>query len=552
MDEMIPARKITPGERRWVLGFAALFLLVTSLPYLLGFSAQGQDTVYTGFVFGVEDGNSYIAKMLNGAYGAWKFTSAHSAYPQAGAWIFPLYLWLGKLASPPGLHEQLTAIFHLFRLGAALLALLATYDFLAFFIADIRLRRFGLALAALGSGLGWILVMLGQESWLGSLPLDFYSPEAFGFLGLYGIPHLALARALLLWALLVYLRAVQASAGGDQSRPAGAALRLGILWLLTGLAQPLTMAVLGAVLIWHLAGLAAWQIALGRRGLAVDWTRWRGLASLVIAAGILPGIFLLYNLWVSYSDPYVRAWTEQNLIHSPHPFHYILAYGLLLPYAVWGGRRLLRADAWCGWLLPGWIILFPLLAYIPLDLQRRLTEGVWVAWITLAMLTIEGLADQPTRRRWATLPLWLLFPSAVLLLISGVLAVSRPNAPLFRPRDEVRLFEFMQSQAQSGEVVLAAYESGNPMPAWAPVRVLAGHGPESIHLSELKPQVEAFYAAQTAEAQRLDLIRRFEVGYVFWGPAERALGEWDPSQAAYLQPVYESGEYRLFQVAGSP
>jgi hypothetical protein len=551
MDEMIPAPRKTTGERRWVLGFAALFLLVTSLPYLLGYWTQGQEYVYTGFVFGVEDGNSYIAKMLGGAYGAWKFTSAHSAYPQPGVWIFPLYILLGKLASPPGLHEQLVAIFHLLRLGVVLLALLATYDFLAFFVTEVRLRRFGLALVAFGSGLGWLLVMFGRETWLGSLPLDFYSPEAYGFLGLFGIPHLALARALLLWALLIYLRAF-GIAGDHQKLLTGATLRLCLLWLLIGLAQPLTMAVLGAVLIWHLAGLAVWQIVRQRRGFGVDWGRWRRLAGMVGVAGILPGIFLLYNLWISYSDPYVRAWTEQNLIRSPHFLHYVLAYGLLLPYAVWGGRRLLRADVWTGWLLIGWIILFPLLAYIPLDLQRRLTEGVWVAWIVLAMLALEGLTDQTSRRRWVSLPLFLLFPSVLLILASGLLAASRPGVPLFRPRDEVRLFEFLQSQAQPGSVVLAAYETSNPLPAWGPVRVLIGHGPESIHLAELRPQVESFFASSTSDAQRLDLVRRFDISFVLWGPTERALGDWLPAQAAYLQPVYQSGAYQLFKVVGSP
>jgi hypothetical protein len=547
------ASKISPAERRWVLGFAGLFLLLTSLPYLLGFSVQGQDFVYTGFVFGVEDGNSYIAKMLSGTFGAWKFTSSHSAYPQTGMWIYPLYIILGKLASPPALHEQLVALFHLLRLGAVLLALLATYDFLAFFVSDIRLRRFGLALVALGGGLGWMLVVLGRQSWMGSLPLDFYSPEAFGFLGLYGLPHLALGRAFLLWALLVYLRAVRAASDG-KSRLPGAALRLCGLWLLAGLAQPLTMAVLGAVLIWHLAGLAVWQITRRDGGQAVDWARWRRLAGMVIAAGILPGLFLLYNIWVSYADPYARAWTAQNLIHSPHPVHYLLAYGLLLPYAVWGGRRLLKADVWTGWLLPGWIVLFPLLAYAPLDLQRRLTEGVWVAWITLAMLALEGmiLPAQASRRRWAALPLWLLFPGAVLLLAGGLLAVNRPNVPLFRPKDEVQLFEYLQAQAPPGAAVLAAYETSNPMPAWAPVRVLIGHGPESIHLAELRPQVEAFYTFGMTDQQRLELIRRFDVRYVFWGPAERALGDWSPSQAAYLQQVYQSGAYQLFQVIGRP
>lgn len=545
---------ITFAERRWVLGFAALFLLLTSLPYLLGFSVQGDDFVYTGFVFGVEDGNSYIAKMLGGAYGSWKFFSSHSAYPQAGVWIFPLYILLGKLAAPPGLHVQLVALFHLLRLGAALLALLATYDFLSFFIAEIRFRRLGLALAVLGGGLGWLLVLSGQQSWLGTLPVDFYSPEAFGFLSLFGLPHLALARAFLLWALLVYLRAVRADLVEDQRRLAGVAVRLAGLWLLIGLAQPLTMLVLGAVLVWHLAGLAAWQILRQVRRQAVDWPRWRRLAVTVLMAGILPGIVVLYNAWISYKDPYVSAWTAQNLIHSPNPLHYVLAYGLLLPYAFWGGKRLLSADAWTGWLLPGWIVLFPLLAYAPLGLQRRLPEGVWVAWVALAMLALEGLAQTAgaARRRWAALPLWLLFPSTALLLMGGLLAVSRPNTPLFRPGDEVRLFEYLQSQAPPATVVLAAYETSNPLPAWAPVRVLIGHGPESIHLSQLRPQVEAFFAPQTPDAQRLDLIRRFNVRYVFWGPAERALGGWSPAQAAYLQPVYQSGEYQLFQVVESP
>jgi uncharacterized membrane protein len=114
------------------------------------------------------------------------------------------------------------------------------------------------------------------------------------------------------------------------------------------------------------------------------------------------------------------------------------------------------------------------------------------------------------------------------------------------------VFEYLQSQAGVSEVVLAAHATGNPLPAWAPVRVVIGHGPESINHTELEPQVAAFYAADTPDAQRLELIRQFDVRYVFWGPAERKLGDWSPSQAGYLWPVYQSGEYQLFQVAENP
>jgi hypothetical protein len=263
---------------------------------------------------------------------------------------------------------------------------------------------------------------------------------------------------------------------------------------------------------------------------------------------------MLYNAWVSYSDPYVHAWATQNRIHSPNPAHYLLAYGLLLPYAIWGGRRLLRAHPWTGWLPVGWALLFPVLAYAPVEIQRRLTEGVWVAWVTLAMATLDSLPlpAQASRRRWMTLPLWLLFPSTVLLLAGGLQAVSHPGPPLFRPKDEVAVFEFLQSQVEVSEVVLAAYETSNALPAWAPVRVIVGHGPESLNKAELEPRVTAFYAVGTSNAQRLELIRQFDVRYVFWGPAERDLGGWSPNQAGYLRPVYQSGEYQLFHVADNP
>jgi hypothetical protein len=150
------------------------------------------------------------------------------------------------------------------------------------------------------------------------------------------------------------------------------------------------------------------------------------------------------------------------------------------------------------------------------------------------------------------LPMWLLFPSTAMLLVGGVLAVRSPSAPLFRPQDEVRVFEYLQSQEEVNKVVLTAYETGNALPAWAPVRVVIGHGPESVKLAELEPQVRAFYTADTLDIQRMDLIRQFDVRYVLWGPAERALGSWSPYQADYLHPVYQSGTYQLFQVVETP
>lgn len=553
-------------------------MLVTTIPYLLGYAAQGESYRFSGFVFGVEDGHSYIAKMVSGWAGDWLFRSPYSAYPQSGLAFYLPYLLLGKLADPPALHEQLVALFHIFRIGAGMLAIFATYDFLAYFVRQVHLRRFGLILVSLGGGMGWLFILIQNSGWLPApawmtdqwvnrMPLDFISPEAFGFLGLFGLPHLAAARALLLWALLAYLKLIESvlGEGGAKTEKRARrfdagwrhALRLALLWLCAGLFQPLTLLIVGVVISVHQAGIILWAFITRKRDssrisahqisrMPWDSLKMRRLLLHLAAAALLPGAFLIYNFLVSQFDPYAKAWSTQNWIPSPHPLHYLLAYGLLLPYAWIGGQRLLKANLRDGWFLVGWILVFPALAYIPLGLQRRLTEGIWVAWCTLALAGVDLAPVGSKRRSWTLAPLALVFPSSLALLIGGAMTALKPAPPLFLPAGQVRAYEHLQAEVEPGAVVLSAYQSANSLPAWAPVRVLVGHGPESIHSSDLRPQVERFFQSETLDRERLDLIARFNIRYLFWGPEERALGGWSPANANYLELFYPLEQVQVY------
>jgi len=124
--------------KRWLWGFALLTILVTSIPYLIGFAKAGSDWVFTGFVFGVEDGNSYIAKMLSGAAGDWLFCTPYTTQAQNGFLAFLPYILLGKLAGGGALHEQLVVLFHLFRVAGVILYVFATYDFCRIFLHEKR------------------------------------------------------------------------------------------------------------------------------------------------------------------------------------------------------------------------------------------------------------------------------------------------------------------------------------------------------------------------------------------------------------------------------
>jgi hypothetical protein len=530
--------------RRWALAFAIAVMLVTSIPYLLGFTAQGDGWRFTGFVFAVEDGNSYIAKMLGGSAGAWLFRTPYTADPQRGVLAFLPYLLLGKLAAPTGLHEQLVAIFHIFRMAAGCLVLLATYDFLAFFLDDERLRRWGLVMAALGGGLGWVLLLIGRDMWMGSMPLEFYSPEAFGFLALYGIPHLAAARAAMLWGLLFYLRATMP--GGQPGWHA--VLKAGVCWLVAALFQPLTALVMGMVFGVHLLALGLSNLWKQRRMQGADWEGWRRAVRFVLLAFIFPAPFLVYNTLAFSLDPYLKTWTAQNLILSPSVTHYLLAYVLLLPFLPLGARNLLREKSWAGWMLIAWVLAFPLLAYAPVNLQRRLVEGVWLALVVISAYSVRSERQPGVSWRSYQLTSLLIFPSTIILLAIGFLASSRPSTPLFHPAQETAAYEYLAEIATPGSVVLASYPTGNALPAWAPVRVLIGHGPESAYLKNLQPRLQRLFRTETEDEERRAFLGEFRISYLYYGPAEMSLGGWDPDTAAYLENIYEQGPYTIYRV----
>jgi hypothetical protein len=141
----------------------------------------------------------------------------------------------------------------------------------------------------------------------------------------------------------------------------------------------------------------------------------------------------------------------------------------------------------------------------------------------------------------------LLFPSTLLLLFGGMNASLKAASPAFIPADQAAVFEQLGKSAAPGSTVLASYPTANALPAWAPLRVLAGHGPESAKLAELQPRVEAFYQTGALDAERRGLIDEFRIDYVFYGPEERALGGWTPDQSQYLL-LAQQGEYAVYQI----
>lgn len=529
---------VARSEKRWLVCFAAIVLAITTLPYLIGYFTQGTSWLFSGFVFGVQDGNSYIAKMLSGANGAWLFKTPYTAYPQVGFLSFLPYLLLGKLTTPPAQHEQLVALFQIFRWVAGLFFIVSSYYFVSIFVEDLKLRRLATAVICLGGGLGWIFALGGQFLWKANLPLEFYSPETFGFLSLFGLPHLAMARALMLLGLRRFLLNTDFSVRS--------VIKSGWPWLAIGFFQPLT-AVTGLSLIavyLLLAGL----LVLAKKGVhfnfdLADWKK--SFMNALIAVGFSAPL-VVYTFIAFLVDPFLKGWAQQNIILSPPPGDYLLAFGELLPFALVGVYVAFKQSDIKPFFLLAWVLAFPVMAYAPYNLQRRLPDGIWVSIVCLAMMGYVIL--KPGWRRVAIIAFASSFLTTLLLFSGSINAVLSPSSQLFIASDEVAAFRVLPTTASSKSVVLASFDTSNALPAWANVETLTGHGPESINFRVINPEVEQFFMDTTSDQDRLDLIHTFNIGFVIWGPNEKALGQWNPNYDNFLTKIYENAEYSVFKV----
>lgn len=543
---------ISRHEWRRVIIYTLAIIAVTSIPYLMGWANQGQDWRFSGFVFGIDDGFSYLGKMRLGARGILDFYLFYTPEAHSGAPLILLpYLLPGRLVGlftpeqSPALTSVLTLVFHLMRVVFDILLIAVLYRFIARFLHSPRTRFLALVLATLGGGLGWLLTLMGQGNWLGSAPADFFIPEGFSFLILFGIPHLALARAALLAGLLIV---INGKAHEKNVRPTSGILA-GICWLLVGLAVPFYLAIIYCILgTW---GLAAW---IGQRRFP------RRLALIgAIGAGMTLPLFIYYAVIFS-RNPAFAQWSAQNRLPSPHPLHYIAAYVLLVIPAVIGARwawrkvhdqEFRRVNSLPYALLIGWPLVAPLLVYLPINVQRRMAEAVIVP---LAILTAVGLRFLARQPRWKIIQRPVLIGTmltSLMLFLAFLAPTVVPARPVFQPQAEIQAFDWLNQNAETDAVVLAAFDSGNVLPAYTHLRPFVGHGPETMFATEKTALAERFFSGQMTREERAALYVEFHIQFIFYGEIERDMagkGETIPAWAGDGSLIYDEAGYQIYRL----
>ncbi len=320
-----------------------------------------------------------------------------------------------------------------------------------------------------------------------------------------------------------------------------------VCWLIVGLCVSFYLAILYCI-------LGAWGIA--------AWVKQRHFPTALFVRAVIPAaitlpLFLYYTLAFT-RNPAFAEWSAQNLLASPPPLQYLFAYLPIGLLAIVGVRRLWVGSRFSP-LLIGWVLIVPILVYLPINVQRRTSEAVIVPLAILAAAGLRLLYERGIPRLVLGVWVGVTLLTSLFLLLGGFLAAGTPARPLFRPAAEIAAFNWLDQHSQPGEIVLSAVETGNVIPAWTHLRVYMGHGPETLNWQFKTTRLEYFYADSMSAAERADFFAHpcgitftcaGSIRYVLWGPLERALApDDDPAWAASLTPIYDADGYVIYSTS---
>lgn len=512
---------VSASEWRWVIIISGLLVALTLIPYAwaLGSNDDDHGWQFMGMLSNPHDGATYLSKIEQGRRGDWLFHLRYTPEPHNGAGFNTIYLFLGHTARITGLSNLL--VFHLARVATSLFMFISLYQLGATVWVRLRPRRLFFTLIAIGSGLGWLLVLFDPDR----LAADMNIPEAFPFYAAYTNPHFPLSIAVLALLasayLVVFRRGYEKKPGGSVPSMDNGGLGIMLLSMLLALIQPFALIPIGGALVLYVLVRAYLT-----RSLPVHELRWASMLW-------MPAIpFAVYYIAVFEFNDVMAAFNRQNQTPSPAPYLYLVGYGLLLVIAIPGLARAVRRFERDGdQLMLLWLVLNIIGLYAPFNLQRRLTMGLIIPLVYFGVRALEDYWFYKIARNWRVPAMIALIvfivPSNILVLgIPLVGVVGDPDsgleAGMLLESDYWHAFQWFDKNGDPDAVVLAAPNVSLWIPAYSDQVVVYGHDYETVPNETRKEQVMAWYRGEDCTTLLSDQVP-FEVRYIVEGPREKAL-----------------------------
>jgi hypothetical protein len=513
----------------WILTASIIILLWGSIPTWAGHQLENQDLRFRGIYFDTQDYAVHIATMEAGRQGEWAYQFRFTTEPHRPAYIRLFYMALGHVSRWLRLPSEST--YHLARLLLGMGALLALYRLMQQIFADRFWARTAFLLAAIGSGLGWLQLILDWSP--GPItPIDFWLIDDYVFFSLSIFPHFAFVTAAICMALNWWLEFLEEPNWKKVALITSTAI-------LVQFVNPIAFATIDVSFVG---------------GTLFSWWRSRKIAMTDIAAISVIAIAQLplvaYNFLVLSNDPLWSQFTTQNQTLSPPPIYYVWGFALFWIPALAGAIIAFRGKKNALGASIFWIVCGFALAYTPVYIQRRFLQNITIPLAILATVGLIRLFEIAATRsiaitRWrSSLVLLFIFLTSISSLQLGLSQIAylqtRPTN-LFYPASLDNAIRWFRENAHYNDFVLASEQTSQVLAQKAGLRAYMGHEMETLRYKDKMGEVEAFFQGELPE------LASRPIKWIVYGPLERQLGpEFDAP--VNLELVYDSQDLQIYQV----
>ncbi len=118
--------------------------------------------------------------------------------------------------------------------------------------------------------------------------------------------------------------------------------------------------------------------------------------------------------------------------------------------------------------------------------------------------------------------------------------------PYFIHQQEIEALEWLRKNSRPGEGVFSGDQMGNLFPAFSGNKVFTGHYCLTPDYQEKLKTVKAFWDQNNVSLNRMELLRKQGIQYVYQGVEEKAMGSYDPSRE--FPVIFSNNRSNLYRV----
>lgn len=546
---------ITKKEWRFVAVFCLAIILITSIPYLVGFFSAKEGFTYNG-LRALSPGDfpvyySYIDQVKNGEFFVKNlFTSEQQDIGTFNVW----WTWVGLMARFFNLPSALA--FHLSRILTIPFFVVISYLFISYFFIEKIKRKVAWIFLFFSSGLGFYFIPAFESIEFSEAdrywwPIDLWLTEATTFNVISQTSHFIASIGLMLLIFLLTLLSFE-------KRFFSYALASGFLALFYFNFHPYYFPV-----IFGVFGLYLFWLMFKKNKFL-----WRELYYLILVF-LLSFPSVIYHFWLIKSNPVIGQRALQN-VTTISPFIFVLiGYGFLWPGLIFGlffifkQKRLNNHFTF----LISWLIVNLCLIYSPFPFNSRYTQGLHVI---LVIFTVEGLfgiwfylkskINPDIFNFWINNKALMLMLFVVLFMPSVIfnyfrdplIFIKKPTVQserlFFLSNDLMESFQWLR-QKPSGKVVLASGISSKFIPGFSGKTAYFAHDHETIYSYSKAVWVFWFFSDNGNNIAKKRFLSEQGIDYILFSDYEKEIGNFDLAAEDYLELVFFRPGAQIYKVA---